>query len=223
MATFRTKTEKVYVQLQNEIIEGGLEPGSRLIISQLAKQFGVSEIPIREAIQRLDQEGYVVLRPHSGAVVSSLSEQDIRQIFEIRINLESFAARLAVDYLSNHDLHDLEAILDQSIACYHGNYLSEYPKLNRAFHESIYQHSNNPRLASMISDLWNLSKRYPNLFHNRKAIELSIEEHRQIFEALKKRDADLAEQLTKEHKTRGYQDLIRIVRKMNEFKEELTP
>src|SRR3954447_392887 len=96
-----TKTEKVYIQLHEKIIKGLIRPGSRVVISQIAKEFKVSEIPVREVIQRLAQEGYITLHPHAGPTVNSLSEDEVRQIFEIRSGVESLAAKLAVDHISN--------------------------------------------------------------------------------------------------------------------------
>src|SRR4051794_30353862 len=96
-----TKAEMVYMQLHEKIIKGVIPPGSRLVISQIAKEFKVSEIPVREVIQRLAQEGYITLHPHVGPTVNSLSEEEVREIFEIRSNLESLAARLSVDHISN--------------------------------------------------------------------------------------------------------------------------
>jgi len=211
-----TKTDRVYAQLADEIIEGGIKPGTKLIISHLAKQFEVSEIPIREAIQRLAQDGLVILKANSGSVVSSLSREDILNISEIRINLEGLATRLAIDNLSNNHFKELRNILNSSIACYKEGNQHEYPYWNRLFHESIYQHSNNARLITMISDLWNLSKRYPNMFVDKESMKLSIKEHEQILEALMSGDSDLAEKLMIQHKKRGFQQVIELAKELNE-------
>src|SRR5690625_4909447 len=92
---FITKKDFVYKNLKNEILEGGLEAGEKIIISRIAKRFEVSEIPVREALNMLRIEGLIEFSPHIGAIVSSISTKDIQEIFEIRIELEGLATRLA--------------------------------------------------------------------------------------------------------------------------------
>ena len=104
----------MYTELHDKIIKGKIPPGSKLVIAQIAKKFHVSEIPVREAIQRLAQEGYITLRPYGAATVNSLSEDEVRQIYEIRSNLESLAAKYAVEHISNAQIKSLAAILEDS-------------------------------------------------------------------------------------------------------------
>lgn len=213
--TYRTKREKVYLSLQNEIITGAIRPGTRLIISNLAKQFNVSEIPVREAIQSLAHEGYVSITPHSGATVSSMSEDDIRQIFEIRINLESLASRLAVDHLSNSHIKTLDQMIEDSKEFLHNQNLQGYGEFNRAFHDFIYQHANNQRLFTMISELWDFSTRYPAFFSSLEDIENSLREHKEIVDALNDKNADLVEKLMRDHTRDVYHKIIRLVQQEN--------
>jgi DNA-binding GntR family transcriptional regulator len=207
--TFRTKREKVYFHLQDEIIKGVIRPGSKLVISKLAKRFNMSEIPVREALQTLAQEGYVVLNPHSGVTVNSLSEDDIRQLFEIRINLESLAARLAVDHLSNSHIRTLEQMIEKSKEFLDNQDLQGYGHFNRSFHEYIYQHSNNQRLYMMVVDLWDFSTWHSTYFSSLQDIEISIAEHKEIVDALSDKNADLIEKLIKDHTTNVYHQVIR--------------
>ncbi|MDA8227874.1 MAG: GntR family transcriptional regulator [Desulfitobacterium hafniense] len=209
---FRTKSEKVYFILQDEIIKGIIPPGTKLVISKLAKRFEVSEIPVREALKILANEGYVVLTPHSGVIVSSLSEDDIRQIFEIRINLESLAARFAVEHLSNSHIKTLEQMVEKSKEFLTNLDLKGYIKHNHLFHEFIYQHSNNQRLFTMISELMDFTRRYPPFFNNIQDVNNSIHEHKEILQALTSRNADLVEKLIKDHITRAYHETIRLVK-----------
>lgn len=212
---YKTKRERVYWNLQDQIIKGIIRPGSRLVISNLAKQFNVSEIPVREALHMLAQEGYVQLTPHSGVIVSSLSEDDIRQIFEIRINLEGLAGRLASDHLSNANIKTIREKVEQSEYYLKNVDLEKYGQLNREFHEYIYQHANNQRLFTMISELWDYSIRYPNFFTSVSDIENSIREHYEIADALEERDADKIEHLIREHTKMVYRKIIRLVKEMN--------
>jgi DNA-binding GntR family transcriptional regulator len=207
---YSTKREKVYFNVQNEIIKGVIRPGTRLIISQLAKRFDVSEAPVREALQMLAHEGFASLTPHSGAIVSSLSEDDIRQIFEVRTSLETLACRLAVDHLTNLHIKSLEMMLENSDGFLRQQDLQGYREFNRSFHEFIYQQCNNQRLILMINELWDFSTRYP-AFSSLQDVETSSHEHREIVDALKERNADLAGELIKQHTMRSYREIIRLV------------
>jgi len=211
---YRTKREKVYWSLQEQIINGAIRPGTRLVISNLAKQFNVSEIPVREALQMLAQEGYVQLTPHAGVIVTSLSEDDIREIFEIRIQLEGFAGRLATDHLSNANIRDIREMVEQSEQYLKNVDLERYAKVNRKFHEQIYRFANNQRLLTLITELWNYSNRYPNFFTDVSDVENSIREHYIIVEALEKRDADRVEHLLREHTKMAYRKIIKLVKEM---------
>jgi DNA-binding GntR family transcriptional regulator len=219
---YKTKREKVYFELQKEIINGVIRPGERLITSNLAKRFNVSEIPVREALQKLTHEGYVTLTPHSGVTVSIMSEDDIRQIFEIRINLEGLATRLAVDHLSNAHIKTLEEMVDKSTIHFENEDLEAYGVFNRRFHEYIYQHSNNQRLMMSISELTDFSARYPAFFNSLLDVEVSIREHKEIVDALKDKDAELVEKLMKDHTEAAYHQIIRLVRKANAQERLLT-
>ena len=175
-----------------------------------------SAVPVREALQRLASEGYVHLHPHSGGIVSSLSEDDVRQIFELRIYLEGLATRLAVDHMSNVHLQQLEKLLLESRRLIENRDYEGYEQFNRQFHQTIYQYSNNQRLANLIDDLWNYSARYPRLFREPEQLELSYREHQQILEAMKQRDGELAERLTHQHKTKAYEMLLKLIKELNE-------
>ncbi|MCG7336194.1 GntR family transcriptional regulator [Sporosarcina sp. ACRSM] len=197
-------------------MNGTFAPGERLIISHLADQFSVSEIPVREALQRLSLEGYVQLVPHVGAIVSILSEEEIREIFELRIYMEALATQLAVDHLTNFHLENLEKMIESSKEMLTSTdcQFEEYAKHNRKFHEYIYRHCNNSRLYKIIFELWDYSNRYPKIFHTTETLQKSIEEHTEILNALKERDAELAAERTKNHKHKAYKILLDMLKEL---------
>ena len=101
MATaYRTMKEIAYEAIREAILSGRFLPGQRLVADELAQEFGTSRMPIREALQRLENAGLVSITPHRGAVVSELSEQEIVEIYHIRAVLEGLAARLAAPHLA---------------------------------------------------------------------------------------------------------------------------
>ena len=101
---FITKNVAVYEALRKDIIEGRMKPGQKIIMSEVAKNLGLSDIPVREAIRRLESEGYVHFTPNIGAIVSELDADKIIELYLIRIELESLATRLAVDHITSGDI-----------------------------------------------------------------------------------------------------------------------
>lgn len=196
---FKTKRDKVYFYLQRDILEGILEPGTRLLISSIANQYKTSDIPVREALQSLVQEGLIVTSPHSGYIVSQVSEKDVREIFEVRTALEGIAAKSAVNNLSNADIEVLEKMVEDSKKYLEPLDFIGYWKFNREFHLTMYKFSNNERLYRMIEDLYNCSKRYPQFFTKKEELKNSIYEHEIMLVVLRTRNEAQVEKIVKDH------------------------
>ncbi len=210
----------IYQILKQEILNGFYEPGEKLIISRLAIRFESSEIPVREAMNLLKSEKLIEIRPHVGAIVNILSSKDIQEIFELRIELEGLATRLAVEGLTNEGLNDLRYILDQSNNAYKEKKFIQFEALNIQFHKKIYSLSNNKLLIRTIDDLWSNTKRYPSLFkENDEHIKKSIEEHEMIYKSLLQKDGMLAENYMIKHKARAGKEILRI--NQRKFYEQL--
>lgn len=223
---YRTKKEKAYYVIKNDIIKGEIKAGEKLTISLLAKHLGVSDIPVREALQQLASESYVKFVPHIGNVVNSISEKQFSEIFELRILLESYAVQNAIDNITNTHINEIKKLVLNSKKILRKDEITdqemyeEYAKHNRVFHESIYKHCDNQRMYKMIFELWDNSRRYPQLFSTLDSIEKSIDEHLEIVEALEKRDKDMASELMRKHKEKAYYILIDKIRDSNLDLEE---
>ena len=200
---FKTKTEIVHTRLHQDIVGGKLRPGQRIIISDLAKEFGFSEIPIREAIRSLETAGLVQFTPHVGAVVSQFNEREFLEIYIIRIELEALATRLAVPHITAQDLDFLDKNIAKTEKAIRQNRLERIGALNKEFHLRIYQAAPYPYLLGLINSLWEKFELYQSVFSYvpDRAIP-SCEEHRQITTALRAKDAVLAERLVREQKDR---------------------
>lgn len=216
---YRTKSDMVSCLVREAIIKGDLRPGTRLLISTIAKQYGVSEIPVREAFQNLIQDGFIEPLPNCGFVVSALSKKDVGEIFEIRITLESLAARKVVEYISNSDINALEEMVELSKIDLQTQDFDQYWKKNRQFHYSIYKLCKNERLYNMITDLYSLSTRYPCYYTKVEELEKSIQEHYALLDAYRRRDEELVEQLTRSHTIETYQHVL--LRLDEEMKKQL--
>jgi DNA-binding GntR family transcriptional regulator len=204
----KTKHLLVYERLRQGIIKGTLRPGQKLVMATLAKKFKTSETPIREAIRRLESDGYVTFTPHSGAVVTEINQQELSEIYVIRISLEALATRLAVPYISQDDMTWLKKKNDEMKAVVAKNQYEQLARLNKAFHLRIYKAAPFPRLYRMISDLWDAFERWPSVFtYIPERAAAALIEHEQIIEALEKADVDRADDLMKEQKKKSLKAL----------------
>ena len=126
----------IYQQLINAIEKGDLRPGDRMLETELASRFGVSRTPIREAIRRLETDGLVVHKPRIGAMVRLLAQQEIVELYEMRIVLEATAAQMAAKHCSNAETRTLQDLNDQMLA--HSKDPFAVATLNRKFHTCIF-------------------------------------------------------------------------------------
>lgn len=182
--------EQVTTRLRDAITSGALRPGERLNQAELAKRLGVSRMPVREALRRLEAEGLVTLQPYRGAVVAAPSAHELREIYEIRIALEGLALRLAVPRMAADTLARMEATLrrmdDEADS---GTWLA----LNAHFHDLLYADSERALLLEHIANLRNKSDRFLKLFAARRdRTAHAQEEHWEILRACRERDAAAA-------------------------------
>ena len=204
----KTKNLLVYEKLRQSIIKGTLKPGQKLVMAALARKFKTSETPIREAIRRLESDGYVTFTPHTGALVTEINRQELSEIYVIRISLEALATRLAVPYISQDDLIWLKKKNDEMRVVVEKNRYEQLARLNRAFHLRIYKAAPFPRLYKMISDLWDAFERWPSIFtYVPERAASALKEHEQIIEALETSDVDRADDLMKEQKKKSLEAL----------------
>ncbi len=203
MSEAQTLAEKVFSELATAIVRGELAPGERLSEQALVTRYGGSRAPIREAIQKLEARNLVVRVPHAGARVVSLSLEELRDIYEVRLELESMACRLAAERMSDADISALEKLLEEharSIEADQG--LSYYQKSgNLDFHYRIIEGSKNSRLHQMLcGDLYHIIRmyRYRTSTSSERPLQ-ALKEHQRIVEAIKSRDPQLAELLMRRH------------------------
>ncbi|MBN57935.1 MULTISPECIES: GntR family transcriptional regulator [unclassified Thalassolituus] len=203
MSEAQTLAEKVFSELATAIVRGELAPGEKLSEQALVTRYGGSRAPIREAIQKLEARNLVVRVPHAGARVVSLSLEELRDIYEVRLELESMACRLAAERMSDADISALEKLLEEharSIEADQG--LSYYQKSgNLDFHYRIIEGSKNSRLHQMLcGDLYHIIRmyRYRTSTSSERPLQ-ALKEHQRIVEAIKSRDPQLAELLMRRH------------------------
>ena len=189
--------ELIAESLRQAIIEGHLSPGESLRQENLAKHFAVSRIPVREALRRLESEGWIELQRHRGARVTPLSAGEVREIYEIRASLEVTALQLAAPLHSAATLKRVAAILQRS---HRAHDVSQYAQFNREFHLALYAPAQRARLIAIIDSLHSQGERYLRLKLGMPAHkQRSDEEHQQIFNAVSAGDTEQAVQILRSH------------------------
>ena len=189
-----TAQDLVLGSLREAILTAALPPGSRLRQEKLAELFGTSRIPVREALRALEYEGLVTSMPRRGFSVTELDADDIEEVYDLRILLESHAVRLAVPLITDEDLQILERLYADMVASASGD---EQLAAREEFYTRLYAITGRPRLAALIARLRQeiaRSLRWPTLQH-------APEHHGRFFEAIRAGDADgAAAQLTSHYR-----------------------
>jgi DNA-binding GntR family transcriptional regulator len=196
-----------YERLEKAIMEGDISPGDRLSESALARRFGISRGPLREAIGQLEGRGLVVRVSNQGARVVSLSTRELVDLLVIRESLEGAACRLAAKHISNKQLSQLKRMLSdhgdtEAVRSGRGYFQGTG---NQDFHQVILQACGNPRLVGMLNgELYSLLRLYRHHMSMRPGRPAAaLEEHRAILEALQTRDEDKAEATMRRHIRNG--------------------
>lgn len=197
---YKPLREIVFETLREAIISGVLIPGERLMEIQLAEEMGVSRTPVREAIRKLELEGFVVMIPRKGAYVSGISMKDIADVFELRAALEGLAAGLAAERVTEEELEQLERILVKLGECVQNNDLEQLVELDTEFHDTLFKASRNERLVQIVSNLREQIQRFrTTTLAAPGRMKFAIQEHKKIVEAVSERNVELARALASEH------------------------
>lgn len=200
---------QVYQQIINSIVAGQLQPGQRLRERELSEQYGVSRIPVREAIHRLEQDGFLVTAPRRGAVVRKLTLKDVDELFDLRVLLESFAAARAAERVAEGTadaavLRDTLAAARAALAAGDAELASD---LNASFHDQVVALTDNALLERSIRPLRGLNRWIFGLSVNRP-LEVSASEHDALADAIITGQAHLAESLSAAHVEAGRRPVI---------------
>jgi DNA-binding GntR family transcriptional regulator len=192
-----TTAERIATDLRRKILLGQLPPGTRLRQEAVAAELGVSRMPVRDALSKLQLEG--LLRGHGdrGCIVSSLEAKDCKEIFDLRIELESRALRLAVP---KHDDRTLRALKRLQEDLDEEDEVAGWIERDREFHASLYAPCDSPRLLGMVKSLRNEVERFAlaSMSPRSRRKEWS-REHRAILAAVKAGDAAAATSHLKSH------------------------
>jgi len=192
--------ELVCEHIREAIINGVFSPGERLMEIQMADEMGVSRTPVREAIRKLEMEGFVVMIPRRGTYVSNMSIKDINDVYEIRISLDTLAAGLAAERISDEELEELQRLLVKVGNAIEENDMAKVVEADIEFHDVLYKASRNERLRNIINNLREqitvirgVSMRYPGRLKDTQ------EEHRRLVESIAARDVEKSQEAARIH------------------------
>jgi DNA-binding GntR family transcriptional regulator len=207
--TRTTLRERIADGIRNAIVNGTIPAGSRVAEPDLAERFGISRTPVREALRQLESEGFITVVPRKGAIVASLSAKDISDFYDLKMVLEGFAARQATHLLSDADIDRMAAVNDAMLAASIHQEWRKAIELHNEFHEIFVSASGNERLAAIDRNLVMQFQRFRLILAMHGSIEGSARQHREIIEAFRSRDAELAESLVRKNASYGKKLLLK--------------
>lgn len=201
---FVSKSDYAYAELRGQILSGALPAGTRLAQYDLAESLNMSITPLREAIRRLSSEGLVTVETHRDVRVSTMSSDEARQLFEVRLSLDPTAAELAARRRTDEDIAVMRSAVARLLPVTR-QWGEEALTAHRAFHQALYRASHNDVLIRLLDDLWDKSDRYRRL-----GLELppgdeprtrDLQEHHQLVDLVEDGRSAEAAQLMRDHIT----------------------
>lgn len=195
-----TLAEEIRRVLADQIARGRLAPGVALEETELARQFGVSRTPVREAIRQLEALGFAEARPRRGAIVAAITKRRLDEMFAVMMELESLCAREAALHMAPDERQELEIIHNKSSACVKTQDVDGYYKLNDVFHDRIYAGSHNSFLAELTVSVRQRVAAFRRVqFSGVGRLEGSHREHGLVVDAILTHDPEAAAAAMRDH------------------------
>jgi len=195
---YASRSELAYRKLRDALASGKLQPGQRVMEVEVAEWLNVSRTPVREALRRLESEGMLAMEPRTGLVVTSITREAMLELYVMREVLEGTAAQLCAENASEIEIMELEELTKREERL-QGD-LEALARLNRVFHDTIHRAAHNRYLEkslNAVNDSMCLLGKSQMLIAAR-AKEAKAE-HAELFDAIRKRDADAAEAIARRH------------------------
>ncbi len=192
--------DEVYKTIYAQLMSQEILPGSRISIDNLARELGVSQTPIREALSRLEAQGLVVKTHLIGfSATSQIDRERFEQLYDLRLLLEPFAARKAAEHITPEQFDALRRLADEMSGMGPGRVsYSDFAGLDSQFHDLVAQASGNVLVQETLANL-HIHMHLFRLFHHRQAASTANTEHAALIAALEARDADRAEAVMRAH------------------------
>lgn len=211
---FKPLRDVVFETLRKAILNGVFKSGERLMEKELAEQLGVSRTPVREAIRKLELEGFLVILPRKGAYVSEISFKDVHEVYEIRAVLEALACGLAAERATSDEVEKMEHYLLEENGYLTNDDITLTVKTDVGLHELFYNASRNERLINALINLKEQVYRLRSTSIGQPGRKKkSLAEHKAIVEAIAQHNVALARKLGQEHIEHAEQEMLRFLRR----------
>ena len=189
ISEYQPLRDVVFHALREAIITGELKPGDRLMETPLAERMGVSRTPVREAIRKLELEGFVVMLPRKGAQVAQITRKDIGDVLEIRAVLEGLGVELAAKRMQSEDIEELKKINGEFASASPAGDVARLVELDTRFHDFIFTKADNEKLQQIIGSLVEQVSRFRVTYLRKPTYHDAIaKEHEAIIRAMESRD-----------------------------------
>ncbi|MCF3640584.1 GntR family transcriptional regulator [Rhizobium sp. TRM95111] len=208
----RTLSGALIEEIRQGILSGRYPAGSQLRQDALADSFGVSRIPIREALFQLEAEGLVRIVPQKGAIVSELSTAEIDDVFELRAMLEPRLLRASAPLLSEADFAALDEIQSRYVSAITAREVDRYGQLNAELHMVLYRRADLPKTQQIVASLLQTSERYTRVqLSSADAMSKAMREHAELIRLCRSRDVEEAGRLLERHISDVRTDLLAVL------------
>ena len=201
---------RVFHKWRDDILSGRYTEHEELKEMAIGEEMGVSRTPVREAFRQLELEGLIQIIPNKGAYVTGITEKDVKDIYMIRSLLEGLCARWATEHITQEQMDEMEE--NVYLAEFHARkgHLEQLAELDNRFHDILYEACDSKMLEHQLKDFhqYVLRVRKKTLANVNRGPK-SNEEHRMIMEAIRNKDADLAEQLAHQHMINAYENMVK--------------
>ncbi len=193
-------SNNLFSALQKDILTGRIRPGEKLTEQSICDEYKVSRTPVREALRQLEMDGLIENIPNRGAFVIGFSEQDIKDMYELRSTYEVQAVKWAIERIEDDELAQLEETFEFMEFYTMKNDFEKMRSINTSFHELIYKAAHNRMLKQVLSSyLLYIRHVRKEPEDTKEYLQIVLEEHRKIFEAFKNRDAKAGMKAMHEH------------------------
>lgn len=220
-----SESEKVYEALRKEILEMNILPGHSLDETALAKRFGVSRSPIREALIRLSEGGYIQNENNRNPIVTPFDMTKLPKYIEALCLMQRVTSRLAALHRTNQDIEEIEKSYNEHIKAYYECKVKEMIELNRQFHYNISAASKNPYFHKLYASLLDNTYRYLR-FHfytyNDELPKEYIDDHEILLKAIKEQDAEAADNIAKDHAIKVWEQFTNYLKQNPSFEIDIS-
>lgn len=201
--------------IKQQILKGELDPGDRIVETRLARELGISQTPIREAMHQLSGEGIITIVPNKGPVVNELNKNDVFEIYSLRAVIEGLAIRIASQIAPQEDIDNLEDFYNEMKQKLHDDSVESLLKESLHIHQTIISLSKHKRLIQTYESISFQIFLVNRILGKESTKQKEVDQHLELIEALKQRDPDNAEKVMRMHIYRSYREFIELDEEKN--------